>query len=175
MKYHKNFLDVSLPPTAEERRLFTPRLYTCERFCASLSVDHFRNLQSYHRRGLVFAAQEHTAECMGEQLASEWAVEVYPKGVWFQRAVKVYEGTEVPERVLKTVRVSVIRPDEVKREEEEEEERGAGVAKETEERRVRVGVLVTSDHDGFEHVRKVVTRNYFFSPNDQVSHLTTIQ
>ncbi len=90
-------------------------------------------------------------------------MEVYPKGVCFQRAIKVYEGTEVPERVIRTVRVSVIKPD--KGEVSELEEATSLCNK---ERRVRLGVLVMSDHDGFEHVRKVVTRNYFFSPRDQV-------
>ena len=55
MKYHKSFNEVlaSSPSSPECRLQFTPRLYTCERFCASISIDHFSNLQSYQGRGLV--------------------------------------------------------------------------------------------------------------------------
>jgi hypothetical protein len=33
--------------------------------------------------------------------------------------------------------------------------------------RVRIGVLVCGDQDGFEHIRRVATRNYIFTGNDQ--------
>ncbi len=39
----------------------------------------------------------------------DWSVDLYPKGVWFQRCLTVYQpsGKEVPERIMRTVRVSV--------------------------------------------------------------------
>ena len=59
---------------------------------------------------------------------------------------------KVPERVLRTVRVSVA---------SNEQERHGGS-------RVRIGILVCGSQDGFEHVRRVTTRNYIFTENDQV-------
>ncbi len=186
MIYHQKFRDdpEAAASAVGDRRLLTPRLYTCDRFCASLSVDHFRGLQSYHRRSLVFATHRHTADCMmggaagadrdtpppgsgGGQGAppssavSEWAVEVYPKGVWFQKCLTCLPPVEeVPERVLRTVRVSVcgVRGD----------EEDGGREEEGWERRVRVGVLFMAEEGGFEHVGKVASRNYFFSEGDRV-------
>ena len=59
---------------------------------------------------------------------------------------------KVPERVLRTVRVSVA---------SNEQERHGGS-------RVRIGILVCGSQEGFEHVRRVTTRNYIFTENDQV-------
>lgn len=77
-------------------RLFTPRLYTAERNCASLQIDNVHHLQTYHCRSLLFSSQKHTAEYMGDD-QSEWSVDVYPKGVWFQKCLTVYQppGLEV--------------------------------------------------------------------------------
>ena len=58
----------------------------------------------------------------------------------------------MPERVLRTVRVSVS-------------------TKEESERRVKIGVLVVGDQEGFEHIRHVRSTNYIFSENDQIVNL----
>ena len=77
-------------------------------------------------------------------------MDVYPKGVNIERCLTVYRppGLEVPGRVLKTVRVTL-------------------ASNENEERRVRIGLLIHGSQDNFESVRKVMTRNYFFSGHDQ--------
>lgn len=81
MEYHKDQL--TIPAQAKARRrfhvhipgldpiLFTPRLYTTESFCASLTVDHVPNLLSYHCRSLLFSTQKNTAAHKGEE-SSEW-------------------------------------------------------------------------------------------------------
>ena len=95
LSYHKNQEDVAEELSRahlielRETRIFTPRLYTTEKYCASLSIDYLHNLLAYHRRSLLFSSHKHTAEHLGEDQA-EWAVDVYPKGVWFQRGVAVY-------------------------------------------------------------------------------------
>ena len=78
-------------------RIFTPRLYTVEKFCGSLSIDYFFNLQAYHCRTLLLSSQKFTAEWEGGDEHAEWVVDVYPKGVWFQRCLTVYRppGMEV--------------------------------------------------------------------------------
>ena len=72
------------------------RLYTAEKFCASLCVDHFYELPSYHCRSLLFSSQRYNSENQGEELL-DWIVDLYPKGVWFQRCLTVYRpsGKEV--------------------------------------------------------------------------------
>ena len=80
MEYHKDQLN--LPAATRKNRfhvqvpgldpaLFTPRLYTTESFCASLTIDHVPNLPSYHCRSLLFSTQKFTAAHKGEE-ASEW-------------------------------------------------------------------------------------------------------
>lgn len=110
MSYHKNQL---LTMDEEELwgqfdpRLFTPRLYTTERFCATLSIDHLHHLQSYHCRSLLFSSQRHTAEFEGEE-QSEWFVNFYPKGVWFQRCLTVYTIGGPPSGLEVRIRFQVL-------------------------------------------------------------------
>ena len=40
--------------------------------------------------------------------------------------------------------------------------------REESEKRVRLGVLVMGKQDGYEHVRKVASRNYVFTSEDQI-------
>jgi len=171
MCYHKNQLELSekgrvstSPNCAINQQVcprgnknFTPRLYTVDKFCGSLSIDYFYNLQSYHCRTLLLTSQKFTAEWEGTDDHAEWVVDMYPKGVWFQRCLTVYRppGMEVPERVLKTVRVSVSTRSE-------------------ENQRVRIGLLLIGSQDNFEHVRSVATRNYFFSEDDQIVNFDDI-
>lgn len=37
-----------------------------------------------------------------------------------------------------------------------------------EHQRVRIGILLNGSQDNFNHVRKVLTRNYFFHENEQI-------
>ena len=54
LRFHKGKEEIG--PTTDNR-IYTPRLYTTEKFCASLSVDHFYELPSYHCRSLLFSSQ----------------------------------------------------------------------------------------------------------------------
>jgi hypothetical protein len=157
MAYHKNQkFDYSL-----DSRLFTPRLYTTEKFCAALTVNHYFNLQSYTVRSLLFstassiAANVSHSETGGQpnEETYDWTVDCFPKGVWIQKCLTVYKpsGVEVPGRVLRTVRVAI-----------------STRAEAEQMKRVKIGLLLYGTQDDFEHVREVVTRNYFFSENDQV-------
>ena len=59
-----------------------------------ISVQFFQ--LAYHCRSLLFLSQRHMAEHLGDD-HTEWFVDVYPKGVWFQRCLTVYwpPGLEV--------------------------------------------------------------------------------
>lgn len=138
------------------RVLFTPRLYTAEQWSASLSVDNLPGLPAYHTRTLVFSTPASASELdCDSQL--EWIVELYPKGVWFKKFfLIVWQGTvEVPEAVLRTVRLAV-------------------TAKDVDYARVRIAVLVYGLQDGIEFVTNVVTTNYIFSEEDNLLNLDDI-
>ena len=80
-------------------------------------------------------------------------VDLYPKGVWFQKCFKINTSgsmQEVPERVLRTVRASI------------------STTNEFSEKRVKIGVLVSGEQEEFTHIRHVRTANYIFSENDQI-------
>lgn len=145
----------------QDNRLFTPRLYTTEKFCASLCIDHLSHLPTYHSRSLLFSSQKYIAS---DQEQLDWSVDLYPKGVWFRRCLTVYmpPGLEVPERVLRTVRMSVTTKNEAS-------------SNDHEEIRVKIGILVMgSNQDHFHHVRCVKTRNYIFSADNQIVNFDDI-
>ncbi|XP_071444543.1 galectin-3-binding protein isoform X1 [Hetaerina americana] len=173
--------------------LFTPRLYTSDRWGALLVVEHFPQLPIYHSHTLVFSGPSSCAEhaCSsssplhhhhspgsnrhhmgchaGLNPASysatasssdkhcEWVVDLYPKGVWFQRCqLIVWQGTvEVPEAVLRTVRLSI-------------------TCRHPHPVRVQIGVLVwaTSSalggNSSVEHVARVLRKIHRFGGEDRI-------
>lgn len=141
------------------RLLFTPRLYTADKWSSLLTVENFGALQAYHTRTLVFSSHSGLAECNGERTC-EWVVDVYPKGVWFRKYfLIVWQGTvEVPESVLRTVRLSITCKD----------------PPESEDLRVKVGILINGMQDGVEHVMSVMQRNHRFSEKEKVLNLDNI-
>ena len=99
-------------------------------------------------------------------------VDLYPKGVWFQKCFKIFtQGTmqEVPERVLRTVRASVSTKNEFA---EKRVKIGVLVVGKTRERagfRTRKEIfLLVGEQDSFNHIRHVKTANYIFSEDDQI-------
>lgn len=165
MAYHHELpgaIQCILDKYSNSHRLLTPRLYTDDKYCASLSVDYFPQLPVYHRRSLLFSSHQSTVAYREKESSNiedstssglEWIVDLYPKGVWFQKCFKIMPiREEVPERVLRTVRVSISTKEEV-------------------ERRVKIGVLVVGNQENFEHIRYARTTNYIFSENDQVLNL----
>jgi hypothetical protein len=139
--------------TDEGRLLFTPRLYTADTWSTLLSVENFLLLPAYHTRTLVFSSRSSLAEHAGDH-ACEWVVDVYPKGVWFRKFyLIVWQGTvEIPESVLRTVRLSVMCRD----------------PPPVGHTRVKVGILIYGVQDGVEHIRTVIERNHHFGETDNV-------
>lgn len=79
------------------------------------------------------------------------------QGVWFRKFyLIVWQGTvEVPEAVLRTVRLAV-------------------TAKDVEYARVRIAVLVFAVQEGIEYVVNVVSTKYIFSTDDNLLNLDDI-
>lgn len=135
------------------QELFTPRLYTADTWSTLLSVENFPSLPPYHARTLVFSSHSSLAEHAGEHTC-EWVVDLYPKGVWFKKFyLIVWQGTvEVPESVLRTVRLSVMCKDPLP----------------PRDMRVEVGILIRGIQDGVEHVMTVMRRCHHFSQDDKI-------
>ncbi|GLG97737.1 Uncharacterized protein GBIM_04433 [Gryllus bimaculatus] len=133
--------------------LFTPRLYTADTWSTLLSVENFSSLPPYHARTLVFSSHSSLAEHTGDHTC-EWVVDLYPKGVWFKKFyLIVWQGTvEVPECVLRTVRLSVMCKDPLP----------------PPDMRVEVGILIRGVQDGVEHVMTVIRRCHCFSQEDKI-------
>lgn len=138
--------------------LFTPRLYTTEQWSASLMIENYPSLPTYGLRTLVFNTPVSFQDSLKDQFF-EWAVDLYPKGVWFKKFyLIVWQGTlEIPESVSKTVRLSLTLKDS-----------DDVVA------RVSVGILICGKQDGLEHVRKVVQKNFVFSDEERMLNINDL-
>lgn len=98
--------------------MFSPRLFTTERWSSSLLIENFKNLPIYGVRTLVFQTANVLAEWeQAQETSTEWVVDLYPKGLWFKKFyLIVWQGTiEMPEWVCKTVRLSVTSVKEISR------------------------------------------------------------
>ncbi|XP_054280143.1 BTB/POZ domain-containing protein 17 isoform X2 [Macrosteles quadrilineatus] len=162
MSYHNDQIDRvrEVAQTFDGKLMFTPRLYTNEKWCTSMLLENYPQVQPYHIRTLVLSSHALYAEHGGEKTC-DWIVDVYPKGVWFRKFfLIVWQGTvEVPESVLRTVRVSVTCKDPP----------GDGLPL-----RVKIGLLVWGIQDGVEHVMSVITRNHIFNEEEKVLNLDDI-
>ena len=96
------------PARSRDTHLFTPRLYTAEKWSTHLTLENFTSLPAYHTRTLLLSSPVSCADCEADA-CNEWVIEFSPKGVWFRScALIVWQGNvEVPERVLRTVRISL--------------------------------------------------------------------
>ncbi|KAK4008195.1 BTB/POZ domain-containing protein 17 [Daphnia magna] len=145
----EHFTEALLQQNSPDSQLFTPRLYTSEKWGTHITLENFPSLQPYHTRTLLLSSPTSCADF--ETDAYEWVIEFSPKGVWFRPCcLIVWQGNiEIPETVLRTVRLSVM-------------------LKEPNEAHVRVAVLVYGVHGGVEHVRSTTVRNFIFSPEEPV-------
>lgn len=141
--------------------LFTPRLYTSECWSMLLPVENYSFLPPYQLRSHVFSSHAALADYKGNETC-EWVVDIYPKGVWFQKFYSiVWQGMEeVPEVVLRTVRVSITCK-------EPPTERDGDM-------RVKVGILVHGVKDGVEHVMRTVVCTHRFNSENKVLNLDDV-
>lgn len=140
------------------RLLFTPRMYTSDTHSSTLCIEHFGQFPSYHTRTLVFSSYTSLAEHCGDKTC-EWVIDMFPKGVWFQRFfLIVWQGTvDVPEKIIKTVRLSITARD---------------VSEEY--LKVKVGLLMVGITDGIEHVMSVIVKNHHFNCSERVLNLDDV-
>ncbi|CAG9787454.1 unnamed protein product [Diatraea saccharalis] len=144
------------------RMLFTPRLYTEDTWGSVVGVDNFHSLPSYHTRTFIFSTRRAIAD--HSQDINEWTVDLYPKGVWFRKSLLiVWAGTyDVPEVVLRTVRISITCQNCPEPDDEQMDEPDV---------RVKIGILVWGVQKGVEHVSSVVERVHRFSSQNRVLNI----
>ncbi|XP_069357502.1 BTB/POZ domain-containing protein 17 [Maniola hyperantus] len=154
--------------TEAGRMLFTPRLYTEDTWGTLLAVDNFHSLPCYHTRTFIFSTKPSIADVATDKL-TEWTVDLYPKGVWFKKSMLiVWAGTyDVPEVVLRTVRISITCqncPEQVEEDRDYNEYYEPDV-------RVKIGILLWGVQDGVDHVTSVVERVHRFSAQNRVLNI----
>ncbi|KAL1453225.1 hypothetical protein WDU94_007389 [Cyamophila willieti] len=149
----------------QDRLLFTPRLYTDAKFSSPLHISHFDSIPPYHSRTLVFSSLSNPSDNDEDERPVEWVIDVYPKGVWFDRfsliilspraPASLAQGTiELPQVIKKTVRVSITCKDPPQ--------------EETEDLRVKFGILVYGTQDGVEYVNTVQVKTLRFNEKERV-------
>lgn len=164
MTFHSNSAsnwNCKYSDTSLNKLLYSPRLYTTEKWSSSLVVENYNNLPNYGVRTLVFTTPTSLQEFVDEreptpstygQGQHEWAVDLFPKGVWFKKFFMIgWQGkVEIPEWVSKTVRLSITAKPAT----------GSG--------KVSIGLLIHGQQDGVEHVRSVVRRDFSFNYQDNL-------
>lgn len=141
--------------------LFEPRLYTIDTCSSLLTVEHFHSLLSYHARTLVFSSHCHLADYAGDK-SCEWVVDLYPKGVWFQKFfLIVWQGTvEIPEHIIRSVRLSLTCKE--------------PPTDSASDMRVKIGVLIYGIQDGVEHIARVKEVIHRFCKKERVLNLDNL-
>lgn len=99
-----------------DRLQFTPRLYTTDTNCLSLTMPEFQKIDDFKNFvGCLFAKGNLQDASQDEQQQITWELDFYPRGIRYNRAkiINVYNfgastaPDTIPEAVLKTVRLRV--------------------------------------------------------------------
>nr|XP_022905501.1 BTB/POZ domain-containing protein 17 isoform X1 [Onthophagus taurus] len=144
--------------TDKGKLLFNPRLYISDLFSSILCIDHFRNLPNYHTSTFLFSSHISATDSDSDRI-NEWVVDLYPKGVWFQKCYLIlWQGPiEIPGEIFSTVRLSLtcreIPQDDMK---------------------VRIGILLYAKQGGIEFVIKTIEKVHYFNSQSRVLNLDNL-
>ena len=75
----EHFTEALLVNNNPDSLLFTPRLYTAEKWSAHLTLENFSSLPAYHTRTLLLSSPVSCADF--ESDSYEWVIEFSPKGL----------------------------------------------------------------------------------------------
>lgn len=133
-----------------------PRNYTNEIWSTTLSIDHFSSLAPHEVRPLFFSTPVSAAQS-DESLSWEWNVDLYPKGINFQKCIMIglFRNLELSGAFYDTIRLVL-------------------ATKTAEKRDVEVAVLVTGVQDDVEYIRHVVQRRCMFDDEIRLCHINDI-
>jgi hypothetical protein len=74
----EEFTEALLQQNNPDSQLFTPRLYTSEKWGTHITLENFPSLPAYHTRTLLLSSPASCADF--ETDAYEWVIEFSPKG-----------------------------------------------------------------------------------------------
>lgn len=163
-------------PASEEAKLqFMPRLYTEDRWSSQMVIDNFHSLQCYHTRTFVFSSHSSLTECEGDKTC-EWLIDLYPKGVWFQKSLLIsWQGSfDVPEVVLRTVRLALTCREPPSQCTVSPWDQQACSSPREPCMKVKIGVLVMGVQWGIEHVMVVREQVHHFSNSERVINIDNV-
>ena len=128
----------------------SPRNYTNDTWSTTLVIDNYSTLPAHDVRPLIFSSPVSGSEA-DENRCWEWNVDLYPKGVEFQKCMMIglWRNLEVSGITYPTVRLVM-------------------EAKTPERRHVEVSVLVSGVQDSVEYTKNVIHRRCYF---DELNHM----
>lgn len=132
---------------------FTPRLYLNDVWSFNMLVKDFEKTKDYENFVACFFSQRTLAEREDDQSVT-WEIEFFPRGVKHSRAKMVCSGEDIPECVLRTVRLRVTCKENFTRDE-----------------RFKISVLLTGVQNKIQHIRTVHNRTEYFSDSFQVLNI----
>jgi hypothetical protein len=135
--------------------LFEPRLYTNDFWSTGYEIDNYSGLPQNCVQPLVFRGPVSGSQA-DENKMWEWQIDLYPKGIYFQKCIMVnlWRKVEVSGVSLATVRMSF--------------------KSKHQNCRAEINTMVTGSQDGVEYVKKVVTRRCFFDRNQTLLNIDNL-
>lgn len=100
---------------ARDRLQFTPRLYTTDTNCLSLTMPEFQKIEDFKNFVGYLFAKSNLQDAPQDEQQITWELDFFPRGIRYNRAkiINVYNfggsstADTIPEAVLKTVRLRV--------------------------------------------------------------------
>ena len=131
----------------------SPRNYTNETWSSSLVINNYSTLKEHDVSTLIFSSPISGSQA-DENKSWEWNVDLYPKGVQFQKCIMIglWRNLEISGVTYPTVRLVM-------------------ESKTSEKRHVDVVILVNGAQDGVEYVKNVVHRSCCFDKNSRMCNL----
>ncbi|KAI0222523.1 hypothetical protein LSAT2_026226 [Lamellibrachia satsuma] len=156
MMYHSCVLDERKNRCEFPAQQHQPRNYTSEMWSTSLVVKDFPTMAQYDVRSLFLLSPISGSEA-DENKSWEWNIDLFPKGVQFQRCLMIglWRNLEVSGTIYNTVRLSL-------------------ECRVPERRHVDVSLLVTGVQDDVEYVHSVTERRCPFDDHMQVYNFNNI-
>jgi len=135
---------------------YTPRNYTSETWATRFAIDNFCSVSPHEVRPLFFSSPLSASEA-DDSRCWEWHVDVYPKGVHFQRCILIgfWRNLDIQGTLYNTVRLTL-----------------SSMVPEV--RVVDVIVLVTAVQDGIEYVSGMVQRRCCFDALTQMVQINDL-
>jgi hypothetical protein len=133
-----------------------PRNYTNDVWSTSLSIDNFLSVPQ-HEVHLMFFSSPVSASQADENRCWEWSLDLFPKGVSFERCIMIglWRNLELSGMVYNNVRLVL-------------------TTKQPDVRKVHVAILVKGVQDNVEYVKHVVQKHCIFDKDKQMCHFNDI-